>query len=489
MAPPEVRIILAGVLLALFLAALEQTIVATALPSIAADLGGFALMSWVVTAYLLSSVCATPVFGKLSDIYGRRPILIACLGIFIGGSTLCALAPDMLPLIVARAIQGIGGGGLITLSQTIVADVVSPRERGRYQAYFSGVWAASALLGPVLGGVLAEHAGWPWIFWLNLPLSFVVLLLSDRALKKLPTTRRAVRIDFLGIFLLSLGMVTLLLVVSLGGRSLAWAAPETIGLAAIAAAATAAFVWRQHITPEPILPPHFLTDRVVGPVLSSGFLVFGSYIAIAILAPVYFQVALGRPPGDTGLLMMAPLLAASISATLAGRYSRRTGRYRPPPLVSLPLSIVSLAILALFGGRLSAPIVSALLAAVGFGIGPIFPCTIVAAQSSVAARDLGAVSGAVSFSRALGGAILTAAATALVIGLVAGSPAEPGAIATIEDLVRPTLSSDARAMVAHAFANLFWSIAVTLLLGLVIFARVDDRTLSKQSGRERAGDT
>ncbi|HEX6979662.1 MAG TPA: MFS transporter [Alphaproteobacteria bacterium] len=481
----EVRIILVGALLAIFLAALEQTVVATALPSIAADLGGFELISWVVTAYMLSSVCATPIVGKLSDLYGRRPVLSACLAIFLGGSVLCALAPGMVPLIVARGIQGIGGGGLITLGQTIIGDVISPRERGRYAAYFSGVWATSALLGPVLGGLLAEHAGWPWIFWINLPLGFVVLLLSDRALKKLPAAQGRGSIDYIGITLLSLGAVALLLVLSLGGKRLAWTSTGTIGLVLVAGAACAAFMWRQRTVSEPILPPRFLVDRVVGPVLGASFLVFGSYLAVAVLAPVYFQVALGVSASDSGILMIPLLLSTSIASALAGRYNRRSGRYRRPPLISLPLAIAGLVVLGFVAGRLGPIGTAALLTLVGLGIGPIFPCSMVAAQSAVAPRDLGAVSGAVGFSRSLGGAVAIAAAVALVLGIVRHDLPETGAIASLEDLARTSLTPHARAIVAYAFTYLFWAIATTLFFGFLTFARVEDRLLHTQSGSER----
>jgi len=484
--PSEVRLILSGALLSIFLAALEQTIVATALPSIAADLGGFALISWVVTAYLLSSVCATPIFGKLSDIHGRRPMLAISLTVFLGGSALCALAPDMISLIVARGIQGLGGGGLITLGQTIIADVIPPRERGRYAAYFSGVWATSALLGPALGGVLAEHAGWPWIFWLNLPLGAAVLLLSSRALKKLPPAHRRGRVDYIGIALLSLGVIALLLVLSLGGKSIAWSAPQTLGLAFVASGAAVAFFWRQRAAPEPILPPRFLSDHVVGPILGAGFLIFGSYIALAALAPIYFQIALGVSASESGLFMIPLMLSSSITAALAGRYNRRTGRYRPPPLIGLPVSIASLVLLAVVLGHVSAPVTSALLAIIGLGIGPFFPCGIVGAQSAVAPRDLGAVSGAIGLSRALGAAVATAAATGLVLGLIAHGLPEADALYNLEDLTRTALSPESRAIVQSAFSALFWALAAVLLLGLLTFSRVEERPLRGRSDAEGA---
>ncbi len=195
LSPSEVHTVVIGALLALFLSALDQTIIATALPTMAAELGDFALISWVVTSYLLVSTCVTPILGKLSDLYGRRVILLICLALFLGASVLCALAPTMPLLIAARALQGAGGGGLMVMAQTIIADVVAPRERGRYAAYFAMVWASSSLIGPILGGFLSQHAGWPWIFWVNLPIGFVAFFVIDRVLRKLPVRRQQTRID------------------------------------------------------------------------------------------------------------------------------------------------------------------------------------------------------------------------------------------------------------------------------------------------------
>src|SRR5450432_3297274 len=200
--PSEIRLIVIGAMLALFLSALDQTVVATALPPIAKDLGNFALISWVITSYLLTSTCVTPIVGKLSDLYGRRKMLNGCLILFMAGSALCAMAPNMILLILFRAMQGIGGGGLITMGQTIIADVVSPRERGRYAGYFAMVWGSASVLGPTVGGIVTQYYGWPWIFWINLPLGLAALLIADRALSKLPVDHRRSLVDYAGIVLL-----------------------------------------------------------------------------------------------------------------------------------------------------------------------------------------------------------------------------------------------------------------------------------------------
>jgi EmrB/QacA subfamily drug resistance transporter len=477
LAAAETRIIVVGAMLAMFLSALDQTIVATALPPIARDLGDFALISWVITAYLLTSTCVTPIVGKLSDLYGRRLLLTICLVVFMTGSALCALAPGMVALILARALQGIGGGGLITLAQTIVADVVSPRERGRYAGYFAAVWASAALLGPTLGGVVTQYYGWPWIFWINLPLGLAALLIADRALRKLPIDHHRSPIDYASIALLSGATVALLLVLSLGGFRFAWTAPEILALGAIAVILGILFVRAQIRSPEPVLPPRFLGDAVIGPALAAIFVIYGSYLAVAVLAPIYFQVALGAPVGEAGLLMIPLLLSSTITANLAGWWTRHAGRYKHPPLIGLPVTVLALATLAVLADRLSATAAAAVMMLAGFGMGPIFPCSTLAAQNAVERRDLGAVSGAIGFARALGGAVFVAGASALVLGLIAHALPETGHLASLEDLTRRSLPADARAAIAGAFGIIFGVVAASFAIGLAIFARIEERTL------------
>jgi len=481
LAPSEIRVIIVGAMLAMFLSALDQTIVATALPPIASDLGDFVLISWVITAYLLTSTCVTPIVGKLSDLYGRRQMMTVCLVVFMTGSALCALAPNMIALIVARALQGLGGGGLVVVAQTIVGEVVSPRERGRYAGYFSAVWASSAVLGPMLGGVVTQYYGWPWIFWINLPLGLAALLIADRALRKLPVEHRRVPIDYASIILLSSATVALLLVLSFAGKRFAWTAPEMLGLAAAAGVLGALFARQQARAMEPILPPRFLGDRVIGPALVSVFIIYGSYLAVAVLAPIYFQVALGANVSTSGLLMIPFMLSSTITANMAGRWSRRSGRYRRPPLIGLPVTIIAFALAAVLADHMSAAAASCLLMVAGFGVGPIFPCTIVAAQNAVERRDLGAVSGATSFARALGGAVMVAAASALVLGLIADALPATGRLAGLEDLARHVLPPDERAAVARAFGGMFGAVAATFAIGLAVFSRIEDRTLSDRS--------
>lgn len=480
--PADIRAILIGAMLSMFLSALDQTIMAPALPTVARELGDFTLLSWIVTAYLLTSICVTPLVGKLSDLYGRWPVMAACLAIFMASSALCALAPNMLTLIIARGLQGLGGGGLIPLAQTIVGDVVSPRDRGKYAAYFSIVWASSAVLGPTIGGALTEWLGWPSIFWVNIPLGCLALVIVGRALRRLPRERHAARIDLTSSALLTGATVALLLVLSLGGKRLPWLAPETIGMAVAALGLAVLFVRRQAHTPEPIVPPRFLRDTVIRPTLAAGFMTYGCYLSVTVLIPIYFQVALGVSAAETGLLMIPVMLASTVTANMTGTYSQRTARYKLPILLGMPVAIAGLLLFAFLATHLSSWTAALVLMLVGLGIGPSFPGSTVAVQNAVERRDLGAVSGALAFSRTMGAAIIIAAASSLVLGLVAGALPSTGPLASLEDLTTADVPPSARAAVATAFAITFAALAVGLTVALALFARVEDRPLRGRGG-------
>jgi EmrB/QacA subfamily drug resistance transporter len=481
LSPAEIRTIVVGAMLVLFLAALDQTVIATALPTIAQDFGQFTLISWIVTAYLLTATCVTPLVGKLSDLKGRRSVLRICLAVFILGSVLCALAPNMILLILARAVQGVGGGGLMIMAQTIIGDVVSPRERGRYAGYFSIVWGSSSVLGPTIGGVVTEQVGWPWIFWINLPLGLLALVISDRALRKLPVPGRRSRLEFAGVALLCGATIALLLILSLGGSHLAWTSPQILFLAGATLAFGAGFTWQQRGSAEAIFPSRFFRDRVTAPVLASIFIVYGCYLAVAVLAPSYFQIALGSSVSEAGLLMIPFMLSSTLTANFAGQYSHRTGHYKLPPLVGLPIAALSLGVLPLIAASLPAFGIAMVLLVTGLGLGPIFPCTMVAAQNAVERQDIGAITGAIGFARAMGGAIGVGAATALVLGLASSLLAQAGHITSLEDLANGQLAPAVRTGIASAFDVMFIGTALMLLLALTLFFKVEDRPLSHRT--------
>jgi EmrB/QacA subfamily drug resistance transporter len=473
----DTNVIVAGAMLTLFLAALDQTVVATALTKIAADLGEVHLISWVVSAYLLTSTCTMPIAGKVSDLYGRRPIIVAALAVFLAGSLISALAQSMTMLIAGRAVQGIGGGALMTLSQTTVADVVAPRERGRYAGYFATVFGSSAVLGPVVGGFVTHYVGWRFIFWINLPLGILAFFITSRALKRMPARRRQASVDYPGVALFALGATALLVALSGGGVIFPWTSPVLLVALAVAAALGFLFLRRQAGAPEPILPPKFFADRVIGPTYIAMFCLFGAYLAAIVMVPVFLQVAKGLPVNEVGVLLIPLTLTTAAVATLTGRYTRWSGRYKPPALLSLPIAVAALLTLAATAHQASALGVAALLVATGLGVGTIFPTSTLAVQNAAQRGDLGAATGGLGFARMLGGAVMTAAASSLVLGLAAQWVAGLGGVGGLQDLVRKPLSAEQRAQVTDAFAILFSGLAGTMALGWLLFWRIAERPL------------
>src|SRR5438874_3796764 len=261
--PDEVRTILISLMLTMFLAALDQTIVATALPTIGRQFHDVTSLSWVISAYLLASTAVAPVFGTLSDIYGRRAMIVAALSLFVIGSILCAVAPNMPVLILARGLQGLGGGGIMPIVQTVISDVVTPRERGQYQAYFSGVWVAAGIGGPILGGVFAEHLHWSMIFWINVPLGLASLALLLPRMSRIPVFHRRRKIDWLGGVLLMASAVVFMLVLTWGGNRYLWLSPEIMAMVGAALALALAFAWQAGTAEEPFLPLPLLGGNVV----------------------------------------------------------------------------------------------------------------------------------------------------------------------------------------------------------------------------------
>lgn len=473
----ELRVIFGGVMLAMLLASLDQTVVATALASIAGELGDVALISWIVTGYLLSSTCATPIMGKLSDLYGRRLVLMWGLGIFLVGSIACALATSMLTLIFARVLQGLGGGTLLSTSQAAIADVVAPRERGRYSAYFAGVFATSAVAGPVVGGVLTHHFGWQSIFWINLPLGLLAMGVIWFALRKLPGRQSDAEIDYLGVALFTFSATTFLLGLSWGGVQYGWGDWQLLLAFAAAVASGAVFLYRQAHVRHPIIPLKFFSDPVVGRALLSVFFVYGTYLLTVVMAPVFFQVVHHVNVDVVGYLMIPMTISTPFGAGANGRITRNTGRYKPAPLVMLPVSVAGLVAVALFIRDLSPLSVSLILMSVGLGAGPVFSSTTVAVQNAVQRGDLGAVTGSVAFSRALGGAVIVAGASALVLGLTTKWIQGLHGMGNLEDLVREQLTDEQRQIMIEIFRILFFTAAGAMALGWLTFLRVAERPL------------
>jgi EmrB/QacA subfamily drug resistance transporter len=487
----DIHAVLFGAMVSLFLGALDQTIVAPALPSIARDLGQFNAISWVVTAYLLASTAATPIFGKLSDLYGRRRLLLAGLSIFIAGSLGCALAPSMVGLILARALQGIGGGALMSLPNVVIGDVVSPRERGRYQGYFAAVYALSSVAGPVLGGFFSEHLSWTLIFWINLPLGLLGIYVSDRALARLPIIHQEHQIDYLGSLLMASATMGFLLALTWGGHRYPWLSAPIASLLLLAVLLGLGFVLRQRIAAEPILPLSLLTNPVVRMTSVIGLLLVMLSVGVSVYVPLFLELAREMTAQAAGLVLIAPMISIVVGALIAGQYMRFIGRYKLPPIVGLTLVAVSLWVLGRQIQTLSIPWMLLCLAVVGAGIGTGFPTALVATQNAVDPRHLGIATASHAFFRSLGGAIGVALFAAIILGILHSRIALGGAASGLggdltEILHRGALGPEDLPQVAAAFAAFFKAASLVALVAAGCFALLKEVPLRGHSAVEAA---
>jgi len=416
----QIRTIMVGVVLAMLLGALDQTIVATALPTIGRELNDVQNLSWVVTAYLLTSTAATPLYGKLSDVHGRRAMLLLAIAIFLGGSVACAVSRNIFVLIGARALQGLGGGGLLSLGQTIVGDVIAPRERGRYQAYFAAIFVTSSIAGPALGGIFAEHLHWSFVFWINLPLGAAAYLLTNRVLKLLPRYERPHRLDWLGAFLMSVATVLLLLALSWGGTTYPWNSLEIIGLLFASAIGWVLFGFRLASAPEPFIPLELLANSVVRDGVIGCFFAVGVVVGLAVFLPLYFEAMLGFTAGQSGLALIVFMGATVAGAMTSGRVMMRVAHYKRSAVIGLAVSVPAMLVLAL---RPALPFLATevVLFVAGVGIGTIFPIATTALQNAVPLHQLGTATAILNFFRSLGGAFLVTGFGAILLASAASS--------------------------------------------------------------------
>jgi EmrB/QacA subfamily drug resistance transporter len=467
----EVGTIILGIMLAMFLSALEQTIVAPALPAIGRSLSDVENLSWVVTAYLLSATAATPLFGKLSDIYGRRAIMLIGIGIFIAGSFACALAPAMWMLILARALQGLGGGGILPIAQTIIADLLTPRERPRYQAYSSVMFMSASILGPTLGGLLTDHLHWSLIFWINIPLGGAALFITDRALRRLPRNHRPHKLDLIGAGLMVGAAVALLFALAWGGTYYPWSSPNIFGLIGCSAALWMLFVIRLVTAPEPFIPLSIMREKVAGAIMVVGFFSIGTVIGLSIFVPLYLQLVLGFSASVAGAALIAFMAGATIGSMITGRLIAQLTHYRRVPLGGLAISIVALAVMAIKPAALPLATVVALVAGAGGGVGSMYPVTTVLIQNVVPPHQFGTATGALNFFRLLGGAIIVAVFGAIVLG----GHGAAGGISALEEL-----ASAARHPAAEfdsIFRWVFLTAAFFLAVAFIAMVMVEERPL------------
>jgi EmrB/QacA subfamily drug resistance transporter len=414
----QLALVFAGLMSGVLLAALDQTIVATALPTIVGDLGGLTHLSWVVTAYLLASTTSTPLYGKISDLYGRKTVFQAAIVIFLVGSALSGLAQSMGQLIAFRAVQGLGAGGLMALAIAIIGDVVSPRERGRYQGYIGAVFAVASVAGPLLGGFFVDNLSWRWAFYVNLPVGIAALLVTSVALD-LPFRRTGHAVDYLGAALLVAGVTCVLLVTVWGGDRYGWGSPTILGLAAAGVLLLGAFAVQERRAGEPLLPPRLFRDPVFRVATVNLFLIGVAMFGAIVFLPLFLQVVIGASATNSGLLLLPLMAGIVVSSVAVGRVISRTGRYRWYPIAGTALMTVAMGLLATMDASTSRTTASWYVALLGAGLGTVMPVMILAVQNAVDQRDLGTATSAATFSRSMGGSFGVAAFGAILASRLA----------------------------------------------------------------------
>jgi EmrB/QacA subfamily drug resistance transporter len=499
--PSQFKLLVVGLVVGLFLSSTEQSVVATALPTMAGELGGGNRISWVVSAYLLTSAIVTPLYGKLSDLFGRRPVYQASILVFLVGTVLCGLSQSMNQLVAARAVQGLGGGGLMSLAFIILGDVVSPRERGRYIGVFTAVFTVSAVTGPLWGGVLVDTAGWRWVFLAIAPVAFVALLITRVALR-LPFATRNAAIDWLGGALLTVATTGLLLVPIWGGDTYAWTSPQVLGAAVIGLGATALFAAQERRAPEPVVPLRLLRNRTVTAVMAMGFLLMFGLMSSATFLPLFLQIATGATATVSGLMMIPQSIAISAAATIAGNLVSRSGRYKWTLVAGPALAALGMALLSTIDTDTTALGLAPILVVLGSGLGMTFPHLTLAVQNAADVSDLGAATSTANFFRALGATFGAAAAGSVVtvrlanrlertldasrleqLGGAEGLIRSPRAVKEFPDELRETVTD----AVAGAVSGVFLYIVPLMLVILAFGLSIEERPLRTGSSMGSTG--
>ncbi len=484
----EAKAVVLGILLCILLAAVDQTVIVPAVPAIAADLNAFGHLSWIVTAYLLTSTAMTPIYGRLSDSIGRRAVLLPCLVLFMVASAACALAQSLPQLIAARALQGMGGAGLMAMAQAAIADVVAPRERGRYQGYMTGTWAFASIAGPIVGGYVTDYLSWRWVFWINLPITAAAFLLSDRALRAIPVRRRPVHIDGLGSLFLIAGITAWLMLLSWGGNEFPWLSWPIATLFALGVALILLLVWQERRSADPLLPPRLFDSRVFVCCLGLAFFASMSMFVGIFMLPLFFQLIHGADAEQSGQLVVPFLAISTLASYLTGLWTRRVGRTRGAIIFGLVLALLGLGLMATAGRDtwLGLDIIYSVL--LGIGVGIVMPATLVSIQNASERRDVGVATATMLFLRSMGGAFGSTMSGALIALGFGGALASIGQAGRI-DLGALRSGSDAfaglpagtraiaEAGLQHGFVLAFAGSALLMIVALIVAFVMPDAKL------------
>ncbi|WP_256823242.1 MULTISPECIES: MDR family MFS transporter [unclassified Pseudomonas] len=496
-AVPAVRSILVSLMMAIFLGALDQTIVAVSMPAISARFHDVNLLAWVISGYMVAMTVAVPIYGKLGDLYGRRPMMLIGMGLFTLASLFCGMAQSMEQLVLARVLQGIGAGGMISVSQAFIGDIIPPRERGRYQGYFSGMYAVASVAGPVLGGYMTEYLSWRWVFLINLPLGAGAWYVAHRSLVGLPLPQRKPIIDYLGTVLLIIGLSALLLGITEIGQGHDWRNDSVLALLACALVALSIFVWHERRAREPLLPMHLFANRSAVLCWCTMFFTSFQAISLTVLMPLRFQTVTGSGADSAALHLLPLAMGLPMGAYFAGRMTSVTGRYKP-----LILSGAVLSPLAILGMAYSAPQAMGLTAMFmllcGIAAGMQFPTSLVGTQNSVDQHDIGVATSTTNLFRSLGGAVGVACMSALLLALLQDSSfahlasgalvVEGGSGSVLLDGLNaaPGPAQDAlRGELAVTFRHLLMVSAAVSLLGLAAAIAMPDRMLRGREDKAR----
>jgi EmrB/QacA subfamily drug resistance transporter len=398
----QILLIYSGLMLGMLLAALDQTIVSTALPTIVGDLGGLNRLSWVVTAYLLASTISQPIYGKLGDLYGRKRLFQTAIVIFLVGSALCGISQNMNELIGFRALQGLGAGGLMVGALSIIGDIVPPRERGRYQGYMGGVFAIASVIGPLIGGYLTDNLSWRWVFYVNLPVGAVALAVIAVVLHH-PTERKSHRIDYEGAVALAIGAGMITLGLTWGGTQYAWGSWQVLGCFAVGLLAVVAFVGIERRAAEPIIPLKLFRNDIFRTASAMSLLVGMALFGSLVYLPLFFQVVHGVTPTQSGLWLLPLMGGLLVASIIGGRTISKVGRYRVFPIVGTAAIVIGYGLLSRIDVSSAYLFIAAGMVVLGIGLGLVMPVLVLAVQNAVPRAEMGAATSASTFFRSIGG--------------------------------------------------------------------------------------